>query len=95
MRTLIQAALLSAGLLLTTAPALAKEMEHVPGKAARAKATKAFDHKPQPGEKAICPVSKEVFIVEKDTHVKEYKGKWYAFCCDDCPGGFDKVKKKL
>jgi YHS domain-containing protein len=95
MSALFKATFLTAALLLTAAPAFAKEMEHVAGKAARAKATKAFDHKPEPGEKAICPVSKEVFIVEKDTKTVQYKGKWYAFCCDDCPSDFDKVKKKL
>ena len=57
-------------------------------------ALKAFDHKPAPGEKAVCPVSGEVFIVDADTKVTEYGGKYYAFCCPDCPGDFHPEKGK-
>jgi len=24
--------------------------------------------------------------------LKKYKGKWYAFCCDDCPSEFHPEK---
>lgn len=51
-------------------------------------ATKAFDHKPQPGEKAICAVSDEPFTVTEETKVAEHEGKWYAFCCDECAPAF-------
>ena len=62
---------------------------------AEAAATKAFDHKPNPGETAICAVSGEKFTVEKDTKVAEYKGKWYAFCCDNCEPDFQKDPAKF
>lgn len=51
-------------------------------------AVKAFDHKPKPGEKAICAVSDEVFEVTETTKVAEYQGKYYAFCCDECEPSF-------
>lgn len=52
-------------------------------------AIKAFDNKPEAGEKAICAVSDEPFTVTAETKVAEYKGKWYAFCCDDCAPSFE------
>lgn len=51
-------------------------------------AIKVFDHKPEPGEKAICAVSDEPFTITAETKVAEYNGKWYAFCCDDCEPAF-------
>ena len=51
-------------------------------------AVKAFDHRPKIGEKAICAVSGEVFLVDADTQTTEYDGKYYAFCCEDCPKEF-------
>lgn len=51
-------------------------------------ATKAFDHKPQAGEKAICAVSGEPFTVTAETKTAEHEGKWYAFCCDECAPEF-------
>jgi YHS domain-containing protein len=50
--------------------------------------TKAFDHKPKVGEKAICAVSGEAFEVTESTKVAEYNGKYYAFCCDECEPSF-------
>lgn len=58
-------------------------------------ATKAFDHKPNPGEKAICAVSGEKFEIAADTKVSEYDGKWYAFCCDSCQPDFEKDPAKF
>lgn len=58
-------------------------------------ATKAFDHKPNPGEKAICAVSGETFEVAADTKVSQHDGKWYAFCCDNCQPDFDKEPAKF
>lgn len=52
-------------------------------------AKKAFDAKPQPGEKALCAVSDEPFLVTAETKTAEYEGKWYAFCCDDCVPEFE------
>jgi hypothetical protein len=46
---------------------------------ADAAATKAFDHKPKVGEKAICPVTDEKFVIGDDAQFVEYKGKWYSF----------------
>jgi len=51
-------------------------------------AVKAFDHKPKPGEKAICAVSGEAFTVTEETKTAEYQGKYYAFCCDMCAPDF-------
>ena len=62
---------------------------------ADAVATRAFDHKPNVGEKAACAVSGEKFEVAADTKVAEYKGKWYAFCCDECEPDFKKDPAKF
>lgn len=51
-------------------------------------AVKAFDHKPEPGEKALCAVSDEPFTITAETKTAEYEGKWYAFCCDECAPAF-------
>jgi YHS domain-containing protein len=83
---------LSAGLLLQGAcasqPIKPDASGHVTQNVDPAGAVKGFDHHPKPGEKAICPVSGDVFIVTADTHVQEYDGKFYAFCCEDCPKNF-------
>ncbi len=62
---------------------------------ADAVATKAFDHKPKVGEKAICPVTDEKFVVGEDAQFVEYKGKWYSFCCDSCVTDFNKSPSLL
>lgn len=61
-----------------------------PAASQAAAGTRAFDHKPQPGEVAICAVSGEKFLVTAETKVREHNGRWYAFCCDDCGPEFDK-----
>lgn len=60
-------------------------------------AARSFDHRPQPGERAICPVSGETFVVSADTRIIEHNGRFFAFCCDDCvmdfsanPGKYDR-----
>ena len=73
------------------APAMAGHGGMQPAAPASAPAgTRAFDHKPQAGEVAICAVSGEKFLVTADTKVREHNGRWYAFCCDDCAPEFDK-----
>ncbi len=57
-------------------------------------AVRAFDHKPNPGEKAECPISGEKFEVAADTKVVEHKGRWYALCCDECEPDFKKDPDK-
>lgn len=52
-------------------------------------APKSFAERPEPGTKALCPVSEEVFTVDEDTKVVEYEGRWYAFCCEDCISAFE------
>ena len=52
-------------------------------------AIKAFDHKPLSGDKAICPVSGQVFVVTDGTAVSEIEGKHYAYCCPGCKPRFD------
>ncbi|MCK9582785.1 MAG: hypothetical protein M0Q46_04090 [Endomicrobiales bacterium] len=42
------------------------------------------------GTQAICPVTKNVFDVNKGTKVMEYKGKTYFLCCPDCVVSFQK-----
>jgi hypothetical protein len=57
--------------------------------------TKAFDHRPNVGEVAICPVSGETFVVGADAKIIEHGGKWYAVCCDDCAPEFEKDPAKF
>ncbi len=73
----------------TPIAAAAKPLEpnHLPdGETAGAK--KVFDHVPKIGEKAICAVSGEAFVIAADTITAEHGGKYYAFCCDDCAPEF-------
>ena len=79
----------------TTAPAAGAHHEMAAPAPADAGGTKAFDHKPAAGEVAICAVSGEKFTVSAETKVREYKGKWYALCCDDCGPEFDKEPEKF
>ena len=51
-------------------------------------AAQHFDHSPQPGERAICPVSGETFVVSTDTRIIQHNGRFFAFCCDDCAMDF-------
>ncbi len=52
-------------------------------------AVRAFDAAPAVGDKAICPVSGEVFIVTDGTATSEHEGKHYAYCCPSCKPRFD------
>ncbi len=52
-------------------------------------AVKAFDHRPQVGEKAICPVTGEAFVVSDEALTSEHGGRYYAFCCAACKPRFD------
>jgi Cu(I)/Ag(I) efflux system membrane fusion protein len=40
--------------------------------------------------KAICPVTSNVFTVDKETKAVDYKGKTYFLCCPDCSVEFQK-----
>jgi YHS domain-containing protein len=51
-------------------------------------ATRAFDTKPKPGDKAICAVSGEALTVTAETKTAQHGGKYYAFCCDECAPEF-------
>ena len=55
----------------------------------------SFEKQPEPGTWAKCPVSGEVFKVDKDTKFATYGGRVYAFCCTDCKPDFDKDPAKF
>ena len=78
-----------------TASAGEPREHHMGGEVDPAGAVKAFDHRPKIGEKAICAVSGEVFLVDADTQTTEYEGKYYAFCCEDCPKEFKANPRKF
>lgn len=40
------------------------------------------------GMSALCPVTKSMFKVSKDTEACEYNGEIYYFCCNECPVKF-------
>jgi len=42
------------------------------------------------GMQAICPVTNNVFNVDKGTKAVDYKGKTYFLCCPDCSADFQK-----
>ncbi|MFH1368473.1 MAG: efflux RND transporter periplasmic adaptor subunit [Elusimicrobiota bacterium] len=42
------------------------------------------------GMQAVCPVTNNVFTVEKETMAVDYKGKTYFLCCPDCSADFEK-----
>ena len=52
-------------------------------------ALKAFDAAPKAGDKAICPISGQAFVVTDKTETSEYEGKHYAYCCGGCKPKFD------
>ena len=52
-------------------------------------AVKVFDSRPVVGDKAICPVSGEVFLVTGETVMSEFEGGHVAFCCPACKPKFD------
>jgi YHS domain-containing protein len=58
-------------------------------------AVKAFDQPLKAGDKAICPISGEVFIVTDGTATSEYEGKHYGYCCPGCKPKFDAEPAKF
>lgn len=46
------------------------------------------------GDKTLCPVSKEEFIVTSTSPKVEYKGKTYYFCCPGCDTKFKEDPEK-
>ena len=59
-----------------------------------AKPPKVFDAPQAVGTKATCPVTGEVFTINKDTEHSEYKGQHVYFCCPMCKPQFDKNPEK-
>lgn len=47
------------------------------------------------GEKAVCPVTGEVFVVKADSAFVDYRGKRYYFCCDGCSQTFQSNPMKV
>jgi YHS domain-containing protein len=94
MRFLLLAALLA------SAPLSAHEAEHHGKAAHHAKkgapkdAPTSFEKQPALGTWAKCPVSGDIFQVDKDTDFATYGGRVYAFCCPDCKPDFDKDPAK-
>jgi hypothetical protein len=91
LRTLVAAALLAG------TPAFAhgdaQEKNHAK-KGEHKEAPRSFATKPAAGTWAKCAVSDEVFQVDGDTGMSEYKGRWYVFCCPECKPDFDKEPGK-
>jgi YHS domain-containing protein len=52
-------------------------------------AVKAFGEPLKAGDKAICPISGEVFIASDTTATSEHEGKHYGYCCPGCKAKFD------
>ena len=76
-------------------PAVAHEGDHhAPSNHAKKgehkDAPTSFEKQPAPGTWARCAVSDEVFRVGPETQFATYKGRVYAFCCDECKPDFDK-----
>lgn len=46
------------------------------------------------GDKTLCPVSKEEFVVTASSPKVEYEGKTYYFCCPGCDAKFKADPKK-
>ncbi len=46
------------------------------------------------GDKTICPVSHEEFVVEADTASFSYEGKTFHVCCADCLGALEEDPEK-
>jgi YHS domain-containing protein len=85
---------------LAAAPALAHEDGHHPPSNHAAKdqhqdAPRSFDKQPSEGTWARCPVSDDVFKVGKETQFATYRGRVYAFCCEECKPDFAKNPAKF
>src|SRR2546428_1633539 len=80
-------------LALVAAPVGAHEEHHKPSNHAKKgehkDAPTSFEKQPAPGTWARCAVSDEVFRVGPETQFATYKGRVYAFCCDECKPDFD------
>ena len=82
-------------LALAASPVLAVGHEGHSAKQGKHKdAPTSFETQPPPGTWAKCPVSGDVFQVDKDTQFATYEGRVYAFCCPDCKPDFDKDPAK-
>ena len=46
------------------------------------------------GDKTICPVSQEEFLVDADTASFTYEGKTFHVCCADCLGALEEDPEK-
>jgi YHS domain-containing protein len=46
------------------------------------------------GDRTKCPVSGHEFVVTADSPHKEYNGKTYYFCCNNCPKAFEANPEK-
>ncbi len=84
---LVIAALLSAAPVFAQEPAKSEAKQH-------ADAPRSFDKQPPVGTWAKCPVSGDVFQVNKDTGFATRQGRVYAFCCPDCKPDFLKHPAK-
>ena len=60
-----------------------------------ARARVSFSKPPAVGSKAQCPVTGNVFAVQKNTLRSTYKGRHHAFCCDGGKPKFDGNPKKF
>ena len=47
------------------------------------------------GDKTLCPISHEEFVVTADSPKAEYEGKTYYFCCANCAKKFQTDPKKF
>jgi YHS domain-containing protein len=48
----------------------------------------------KPGDRSMCPVSKDAFTIKADSPSAEYQGKTYYFCCPGCKEEFVKDPAK-
>jgi YHS domain-containing protein len=81
---------------LATSPVLAHGTAgHHAKKSEPRDAPTSFEKRPPLGTWAKCPVSGDVFKVDKDTEFATYNGRVYAFCCTDCKPDFDKDPAKF
>ena len=76
-------------------PATAAEPTHD-----RAAASAAAGEVKRPGEakigdRTLCPISREEFVVTADSPKAEYEGKTYYFCCANCAKKFQADPKKF
>ena len=80
--------------LLSSAPVFAHEAAPAEAKQHQ-DAPRSFDKQPPVGTWAKCPVSGDIFEVDKDTEFATQQGRVYAFCCPDCKPDFLKNPAKF